>query len=697
MRVLSRFRLQSLLRGASGLAFGTLSMCGYALGLGELQSQSYLGQPLKARIPLVSVEGNIDPENLRVRQVSAAEAERLGVEFVYNPYKLKFEVDQQAGGYQVFVESENPVKEPFLTLLLELSWPSGVVYREYSILLDPPPVISVAQSGSTNRPPATTSPEATGVRRSSAVPRDPPQAAAPRRAPRLDLQPLQTSEGRYRVKSGDTLWSIAQRWREGTDLSTQDASQWLFENNPQAFVRGDMDKLRADALLQMPDVKEFQVTEGGAAAEQSSANQAGPADSSDAESAETSVAIPAAETPIISATEPREESSAEDTVVRSDAKGLLTVGAANRDDRTRELIDMLVRENETLRNRMEKLESSEYLTTLRDLVILQQRQIVELRERLGLENTPEAEATDAMLARIGLDPQAELSTESASDTEAEPATPPATDEQVEATPASLVEADRENLPTEQPPEKSWLTWLLFAAAAGLAAVFTLLFVFYRRHAEQEADEEEDDRRLPTLQDGIRKSELLGSSSEPTETSLHVVGQHEPDPQLTEAWSAPRIERKKDETVPYADAETSEDFNELILDEELLEVLTADDHERSLEALTQEWAPDRPRRSDDEVRMSIAEKMANYKPDDPRDELESLGVTELDDLVDLSNVDEYNVDKVIYRAMMFCDFKKFSQARQLIEVVMQEQYDPRLEETLDQIDSLEREHIKRANG
>src|SRR5690606_20727494 len=91
-----------------------------------------------------------------------------------------------------------------------------------------------------------------------------------------------------------------------------------------------------------------------------------------------------------------------DAAQSGSVRGLLTIGTDSRDDRTRELIDMLVRENETLKMRMEKIESSEYLETLKQLIVLQRQQISELRQKLGVPDSDMSEEMDTLLGQIGV-------------------------------------------------------------------------------------------------------------------------------------------------------------------------------------------------------------------------------------------------------------------------------------------------------
>ena len=108
-----------------------------AAGLGGINVTSSLGQPLKAEIELVSV-GKEDKTTLRAKLASVDAYKNAGIEFPYNLPKPRFQIEEGSGGAQyVKVTTLQPVNEPFVTLLVELSWSSGKLLREYTFLLDP--------------------------------------------------------------------------------------------------------------------------------------------------------------------------------------------------------------------------------------------------------------------------------------------------------------------------------------------------------------------------------------------------------------------------------------------------------------------------------------------------------------------------------------------------------------------------------
>lgn len=117
-------------RLAWGLGFYLFLLAGrpvFALAPTEIEVESGLNQPLKARIELL----NASAETLAGLQVRQAGP-------VADPLDLRFRIEHDATGRAVLlVTTPRPVQEPALNFVLEFEWPSGRLLREYSILLDP--------------------------------------------------------------------------------------------------------------------------------------------------------------------------------------------------------------------------------------------------------------------------------------------------------------------------------------------------------------------------------------------------------------------------------------------------------------------------------------------------------------------------------------------------------------------------------
>ena len=109
-----------------------------SLGLGEIEVDSALNQPLNAQINLISARAD-ELEEMRVELAPANVFDRVGVPRPYFLTQLKFKpVALPGGGTAIRVTSKDPVREPFLTFLVEVTWPKGRLLREYTVLLDPP-------------------------------------------------------------------------------------------------------------------------------------------------------------------------------------------------------------------------------------------------------------------------------------------------------------------------------------------------------------------------------------------------------------------------------------------------------------------------------------------------------------------------------------------------------------------------------
>lgn len=722
----------------SGMALGAFSSTLLALGLGEIQSKSFIGQPLQANIALVSLDDNIDVDRLIVRQVTGEEAEDLGVDLVYGGAPLELTINQSERIPFISVVSREPINEPFLSLLVELRWPNGVVFREYPVLLDPPPKAPVAtDKKASNR----SSEMSTSARPRSAAQPKKESGATVVGSPRIELEALATSEGKYRVKSGDTLSKIAERWREGTDRGIYDTMQWLYENNLHAFTNQNIDLLRAGAVLQMPDLSAYAVdNEVPSDEERKKAVQVKEPTEGTVKPTEADEFEKAAQKPVTSVNSIQNDAS----------RGLLTVSNVNQDDNTRELIDMLVRENESLRARMEKVENSEYLETLKQLIVLQRQQISDLRNRIGVSDTDASQEMDDLLDRLGIrreqQEQPESRVEAVLNNEELTVDEQSENAQVELASENVSakrDRDESMAPVKVDPvlstpvlasreDKNWLIWLVLGGGAGLIAIFSGLYLYYRRTIDSANVIENEDGSFDDLDSDsppVSGGGVFASSADKRkpagdENAIDAID-YEGDGPLVyssrdipeDAWLGERADLTEQDAVDMDAAmkEVQEAFDDLLLDESLFDEI---DESRSLEALTEELPPavsvadetTEPqaknkskkrkgkaavRPSEDELKMSIAEKMAQYNPQEYRQEIENLGLMELDELSDPEYVQD-EIDTTVYRALMFCEFKRYEKARELLRSKMEDSEDERLQVALDQVDTMEEDAKSKSN-
>ena len=229
---------------AIGLALS--APAAYGAGLGRITVQSALGQPLRAEVEITAVNRE-EAASLAVKLASIAAFRQANLD--YNPALsgLKISLGQRTdAGYVVRITSPNPINEPYLDLLLELTSASGRVLREYTVLLDPPalraaPDVVAPATGRTQAaaPPAAAPAPAAG------------SAARPSTAPASSSPPL-AAGSTYEVKRGDTLGGIAEKTRPAS-ASLDQMLVALFRGNPGAFIGGNMNSIRAGSVLKVPE------------------------------------------------------------------------------------------------------------------------------------------------------------------------------------------------------------------------------------------------------------------------------------------------------------------------------------------------------------------------------------------------------------------------------------------------------------
>lgn len=231
-------RVRQLLLGlASGSAF--YSGVVPALGLGEITLHSALNQPLEAEIELLQV-ADLSADDLAVRLAPAEVFNRSGVDRLVFLNDLRFTPLLRGGNSVIRVVSSQPVREPYLNFIVEVARPNGQLLREYTILLDPP--------GSAAYRAVAAAPQVAETAVRSAASATSATFVAPATLPAAELGQ------RYRVASGDSLWTIAKGLRAaGSSASQQALMRDIQALNPQAFSNGDSNRLRAGAELVLPD------------------------------------------------------------------------------------------------------------------------------------------------------------------------------------------------------------------------------------------------------------------------------------------------------------------------------------------------------------------------------------------------------------------------------------------------------------
>ena len=109
-----------------------------ALGLGDLELESFLNEPLRAVINLRNQEG-LSEDQIRVRLATSEDFGKVGIERDYFLTTINFDVAvDDSGNARIIISTDKPVLEPYLDFIVEARWPNGRLLREYTVLIDPP-------------------------------------------------------------------------------------------------------------------------------------------------------------------------------------------------------------------------------------------------------------------------------------------------------------------------------------------------------------------------------------------------------------------------------------------------------------------------------------------------------------------------------------------------------------------------------
>ena len=382
------------------LAFIALPGFANALGLGKLQLNSALNQPFDARIELLSASADeLDSLNIGLADNVAFRRARIDRPFILS--KLKFELkENDSGADYIQVSSRDAIREPFLNFLLEASWSSGRLYREYTVLLDPPlydPNTSTADNSSNYSPSSSSASESYIV---DEVEDDSGSS--------LETRPtLSYNDNEYGPTSGaDTLWSIASQVRPDSSVSVQQMMLALLRANPDAFVNGNINGLKRGQILNIPVRDEIDsFSSQDAISDVKSQN----ASWQDARGALADTVTERSES--MSMSESSESEAADDSsemieddeselrlvAASSDGAGMAQNSVGGDSDSlslANEQLDVISQENADLKDRV--LENETIIEDLKRLISLKDDELAELQEQMARGGVVDESSADEM-------------------------------------------------------------------------------------------------------------------------------------------------------------------------------------------------------------------------------------------------------------------------------------------------------------
>ncbi|RBP84831.1 pilus assembly protein FimV [Marinomonas rhizomae] len=206
----------------------------YALELGELTSQSNLGEPYRGKIELSDV-GTLTDNDILIRLGSESEFRQAGFAPTRVLSQLKFDVVRENGDYVVAVSSDQPLRVDELHFVLAARWPSGQIVREYQTPLNQSALVNKAQKEVVQSTPVVSNESDQTVFREAT----------------LAAEKL-TAKGQMNVVKGNTLWSIAGQNRPTNQLTIYQTMMAIQALNKDAFYSDNINLLKEGAILRLP-------------------------------------------------------------------------------------------------------------------------------------------------------------------------------------------------------------------------------------------------------------------------------------------------------------------------------------------------------------------------------------------------------------------------------------------------------------
>ncbi|MEO8542182.1 MAG: FimV/HubP family polar landmark protein [Burkholderiaceae bacterium] len=227
----------------------------FALALGRITVQSALGEPLRAEIDIPDINAD-EAASLKPSIALPGAFRAAGLE--YNPALAGVQITLQRradGRAYIRLVSERVVSEPFVDLIVQANWASGRIVRDYTVLLDPPALRARAPAAPTAPQVVTTPVAPARVAAATAAPAAPAPATTRAAAtPAAAARPV--ANRKVTVQRGDTASEIA-RANKPAEVSLDQMLVALLRANQNAFINGNLNLLKAGAVLTMPNEEQL--------------------------------------------------------------------------------------------------------------------------------------------------------------------------------------------------------------------------------------------------------------------------------------------------------------------------------------------------------------------------------------------------------------------------------------------------------
>ena len=207
-----------------------------ALTLNKMQVSSKQDEPLNAVIDVTFSKGD-KTSNLKPAIASKENYEANGLSRLPIHSDIKIRLEKSGNGAKLFLTSQKIVKDPFLDLLIQIDSEKGRVYKEYTVLLEPPePKISVKKPV-----------EVESKDDEKKEVKEVKEVKVKKDAKQIIVKSI----------NGKTLYQVA-RENKPSGVTTEQMVLAIFQNNPKAFSEDNVNTLIKNNKLKIPPLSYFE-------------------------------------------------------------------------------------------------------------------------------------------------------------------------------------------------------------------------------------------------------------------------------------------------------------------------------------------------------------------------------------------------------------------------------------------------------
>lgn len=237
----------------------------FALQLGKINVSSKQDEPLSAVIDVIFSK-NDKAQNLKPAIASKENYDANGISRLPIHSDIQITLEESQQGAKIYLTSKEIVKDPFLDLLIQIDSEKGRVYREYTILLDPPSPKVIQKDKVVSKDEADKKSdkidEAVSKKEEVSLPEkeiEPPKEVVAKKEIIIEepkSESVKPKRKSVKSVSGKTLYQIA-RENKPSGVTTEQMVLGIYNINPKAFSQNNVNTLIKNKRLMLPSLDYF--------------------------------------------------------------------------------------------------------------------------------------------------------------------------------------------------------------------------------------------------------------------------------------------------------------------------------------------------------------------------------------------------------------------------------------------------------